>query len=754
MKNILTGFLIAFSALAATAQTLSPKVVPAAGGFATGGNATLSFTIGETFTPTLTTGANRLSQGQQQPEIDLRTGAVLGDLCPGGQLEVAFSAAGYVAAANVFTLQLSDANGSFAAPLALGTLNGTSGGNIVVTIPNGSYPGSGYRVRVVGSHPVFEGADKPVAGCICTLPVAACKPASLTLNASGQAALTVADINDGSTFGCGLQTISVSLGALTCANLGSNPVVLTVTDVHNQVSTCTTAVSVSDLLVPTISCPSAVTVTCSANVPAVSLAAVSTTDNCGTPAKSHVGDATSNQTCANRKTVTRTYRATDGSGNSNTCVQVITVHDATLPVFTSVPANVSVQCNSIPAVGTPAASDGCGGSVSIAYNGQTTTAGACTDSYVLTRQWTATDACGNTRTTTQRITVTDTQKPNFTDTPANITVQCDAVPGPATPTATDNCDTAVAITYNGQTQANGACANAYTLTRRWTAADNCGNTRSISQRITVLDNGKPVLTVPANTTIACSDPTPPVGTSTASDGCGGSVTIAYLGQTTVSGACPGNYQIRRSWRATDVCGNSTVATQTIQVSDNGLPVFTSTPGPLTIECDEPLPPLVNPTASDACGGYVHITFLGNDPSGSGCAADYTVTRTWRAEDLCGNSTTTSQVIMVQGNSYGPPSEDRNAATSQDGRPQGSPLRIQPNPTTDRIWLDLSDYSGDVVTVSIFSDLGQLVWENRIPAVADLKLPISLLEAGAKAGIYTVCVRSARGVAAKRVVLVE
>jgi hypothetical protein len=48
----------------------------------------------------------------------------------------------------------------------------------------------------------------------------------------------------------------------------------------------------------------------------------------------------------------------------------------------------------------------------------------------------------------------------------------------------------------------------------------------------------------------------------------------------------------------------------------------------------------------------------------------------------------------------------------------------------------------------------LVWENRIPAVEDLKLQVSLREAGAAAGIYTVSVRSASGVVAKRVVLVE
>ncbi|MEQ1743800.1 MAG: hypothetical protein ABMA02_00100 [Saprospiraceae bacterium] len=120
-----------------------------------------------------------------------------------------------------------------------------------------------------------------------------------------------------------------------------------------------------------------------------------------------------------------------------------------------------------------------------------------------------------------------------------------------------------------------------------------------------------------------------VGALTATDGCG-AATVSYLGQTTVSGTCPTSYQIRRTWRVTNACGNSTAATQTILVSDSGVPVFIFVPGPLTIECTDFPPPLVNPTASDACGGYVHITFLGNEATGSDCAADYTITRTWRA----------------------------------------------------------------------------------------------------------------------------
>jgi hypothetical protein len=228
--------------------------------------------------------------------------------------------------------------------------------------------------------------------------------------------------------------------------------------------------------------------------------------------------------------------------------------------------------------------------------------------------------------------------------------------------------------------------------------------------------------------------------------------------------------VRRTWRATDVCGNSTAATQTIQVSDNGAPVFVTVPGPVTIECNQPLPPLVNPTASDACGGYVHITFLGNVPTGSGCAADYTVTRTWRADDLCGNTATATQVITVvpvpAGFNPQPPvvagfnpqhltDALRVETRSYQARQvETRNCTVSPNPTTDHISLDLTDFAGEAVTISIFSDLGQLVWENRIPVVDDLRLPISLREAGAAAGMYTVSVRSTGGVVAKRVVLVE
>ena len=55
-----------------SAQTISPKATPAAGGNFTGGDNSLSWTMGETFNTTLQVGNILLTQGQQQPYILLK----------------------------------------------------------------------------------------------------------------------------------------------------------------------------------------------------------------------------------------------------------------------------------------------------------------------------------------------------------------------------------------------------------------------------------------------------------------------------------------------------------------------------------------------------------------------------------------------------------------------------------------------------------------------------------------------------------
>lgn len=73
---------------------------------------------------------------------------------------VAFTSSGTFTAGNVYSVQLSDASGSFAAPTTIGTLSSTAtSGSINYTIPAGTASGTGYRVRVVASNPSTIGTN-------------------------------------------------------------------------------------------------------------------------------------------------------------------------------------------------------------------------------------------------------------------------------------------------------------------------------------------------------------------------------------------------------------------------------------------------------------------------------------------------------------------------------------------------------------------------------------------------------------------
>ena len=69
----------------------------------------------------------------------------------------------------------------------------------------------------------------------------------------------------------------------------------------------------------------------------------------------------------------------------------------------------------------------------------------------------------------------------------------------------------------------------------------------------------------------------------ATDICG-EVTIDVV-EVTTPGACAGDYTITGSFTATDVCGNSTSATQTITIIDTTAPVL-SIPDDYTAECSD------------------------------------------------------------------------------------------------------------------------------------------------------------------------
>jgi hypothetical protein len=122
-----------------------------------------------------------------------------------------------------------------------------------------------------------------------------------------------------------------------------------------------------------------------------------------------------NQTCINRFTLIRTFKATDDAGNTSTCAQIITVNDNEAPSFLQPPpiSPLTVSCSNDVLVvypGTYTAYDNCSDELSediIAQFKQVKSDSTCPNKYTLTRTWTVKDACGNQAVYTQVIYVDD-----------------------------------------------------------------------------------------------------------------------------------------------------------------------------------------------------------------------------------------------------------------------------------------------------------------------------------------------------------
>src|SRR5204863_5507133 len=136
------------------------------------------------------------------------------------------------------------------------------------------------------------------------------------------------------------------------------------------------------------------------------------TDNCGTPTVDST-DSHSGSTCA--QSDTRTWRATDGCGNTTSVSQTISYSVDTQAPTVSVAQgnNANIGCNPIAsaialAFSAPVFTDNCG--TPTVDSSDSHSGAACAQSD--TRTWRATDGCGNTTSVSQTISYSvDTQAP-------------------------------------------------------------------------------------------------------------------------------------------------------------------------------------------------------------------------------------------------------------------------------------------------------------------------------------------------------
>ena len=329
------------------------------------------------------------------------------------------------------------------------------------------------------------------------------KSATVQLDAAGNASITVADVDAGST-GCGAITLSVSPDSFDCSNIGINTVTLTVTDTNGNSDSSTATVTVIDNADPVISCPDDVTLECPADTSVAANGSATATDNCSVEI-SHSDSSVAG--CGNTETITRVWRATDDSGNSVSCVQTIIVQDTTSPELT-VPVDVVLECPadiSVAATGIATGSDTCG-NVSISHSDITVP--GCGNTETITRTWTATDECGNSTSGVQVVTVIDTTAPGLVsdvqdiypyDTPTTFRVVASDTCGDVDLTLEYDChkvkrDGSIASKRDAcEVEINGGQVTVVDtggvgtiITIRATAKDSCGNSTSEEFVVNVL----------------------------------------------------------------------------------------------------------------------------------------------------------------------------------------------------------------------------------------------------------------------------
>ncbi|WP_345191152.1 gliding motility-associated C-terminal domain-containing protein, partial [Algibacter agarivorans] len=404
-------------------------------------------------------------------------------------------------------------------------------------------------------------------------------------------------------------------------------------------------ITVQDNTPPVLSLPANVTAECSDDLTPSSFGTATAVDNCDNDPVITFSDVTTEGACSGTFTITRTWTATDSCGNTVSADQTISTSDTIAPEFdqTTLPADVVVECNSVPVAETLTASDNCG-NANVTVN-DVRTDGNCPSNYTITRSYTATDDCGITNTHVQTITVQDTTPPVFVETlpVIRLVVECDAVPTAETLTATDICGSATVAVSDSRTDGN--CPSNYTLARTWTATDDCGLTTIHTQIITVQDTTAPVFveTLPRDTTVEC-DAIPDVTTLTATDNCGDA--IVSVNDVRTDGNCPSNYFIARTWTATDECGLETKHTQVITVQDTTAPVpTTSYDLVLDVSCTD-IPDVPVLKFEDNCSTNVIVDFNETNSFDENNLVDYKIVRTWTVRDACNNEEDYTQTLNV------------------------------------------------------------------------------------------------------------
>ncbi|WP_040395884.1 HYR domain-containing protein [Cesiribacter andamanensis] len=493
--------------------------------------------------------------------------------------------------------------------------------SVTATLLTSSVTGTNASWTATYTYSISDAAGNAAANAVITYTggdtEAPLAPASIT-TVTGECSATVSSAPTAQD-NCAGAITGTTEDPLTYNVQGTHIITWTFNDGNGNSSTAEQKVIITDTQAPTITAPAAVSVPANAGCQAtgVVLGTPVTADNCSVA--SVTNDA---PTVFPLGTTTVTWTATDHLGLKATTTQTVTVVDDTTPVLSSVPADMTVSCENVPAVASVTATDNCTNPIAVNLKEESTQSSNPTQAgyynYSITRTWTATDAANNSVSASQVITVQDGTKPTITA-PAAVSVlansTCEAS-GVAlgTPTVSDNCAAAAYITVSNNAPTTFPLGNTTVI---WTATDAAGNTASATQLVTVTDTQKPVIAT-ASALTANTDPNQcsasiSISAPSATDNCsvGSPIGTRSDGKALTDPYPTGTTTI--IWNVTDANGNTAEPrSQTVTVSDAQNPSI-STTADFSVN-----------TASNSCTASVAVPAAHFDDNCTGSSLSWTL----------------------------------------------------------------------------------------------------------------------------------
>ena len=450
-------------------------------------------------------------------------------------------------------------------------------------------------------------------------------------------------------------------------------------------NSCWGSVLVQDEQGPLLNCPADVTLSCTASTEVADTGMATATD-CSGSSVVFFDNLVENGCGDPLRTIERTFIATDGLGQTSSCMQLIRVADpsGTPVVFPphldgfdnpALPCGPNVSTD--PAVTGRPTLDGAplqnGAGCPLVTNFTDQVVPVCEGTTKIFRNWTVVRWCtGEVLTGVQVIKVADTTPPSF-DCPAAFTAgttdgqSCTGTVQLPPVVVSDDCSTTTSVsifTPLGIVNGNGGSVSGLPLgdhTLTYLVQDACGNVATCSTVVTVIDDHVPTVICDELTTVTlnasgiaelpasnfddgsydnCCPLTFDVRRMT--PGCGSTTAFGP----TVRVCCADLGQpLQVEMRATDCFGNTNSCMVTVNVDDKSSPVLLC-PADVTLRCDDDLsdPALTgSATATDGCGAVAPtlVEAASLDMCGLG-----TVLRTYTATDAFGNATSCTQTITL------------------------------------------------------------------------------------------------------------